>query len=283
MPPTNLQKPDRPRRGLLVAVLCTLAVVLASVAGLPGPAQVQRWVGAALGPLQRVLAPASEESDTATQVLRVQEQLRVATNAVTDGAEFEQLLASPATSGATLVPAHVIGVGAAGASGPARITIDAGSRDGITPDTTVVDRQGLVGRVVSVTPWTSDVALLGSPEVVVGVRVGSAGHLGTVGATAVPGGSVPPPGQLRLQMVQQGDVSLGDEVVSLGSIDGRPFVAGIPVGTVTAVDPLEGRATRTATVRLHTVVSELRLVAVLAAVSRQSPRPAVAGADGGLP
>ena len=44
-------------------------------------------------------------------------------------------------------------------------------------------------------------------------------------------------------------VAVGDRVTTLGSVGGRPYVPGIVVGTVTAVDPVDGQLTATATVR----------------------------------
>ncbi len=67
-------------------------------------------------------------------------------------------------------------------SAVAALTLDAGSHDGVVTDVTVVSADGLVGRVVAVSPWTCDVQVLGSAGSVVGVRVGTAGTMGTVAA-----------------------------------------------------------------------------------------------------
>ena len=71
-------------------------------------------------------------------------------------------------------------------------------------------------------------------------RVGASGALATVGgaaASAAERGA----GELGLTLVQTGALRVGDEVRTLGSVDGRPFVAGVLVGTVSAVEPQRGR------------------------------------------
>ena len=73
-------------------------------------------------------------------------------------------------------------------TGGRQVTVDVGQRDGVEPNLTVVAADGLVGRVVSVGPWSSDVRLLDGADAAVAVRVGS-GVLGSVAAG--------PPGDLR--------------------------------------------------------------------------------------
>jgi rod shape-determining protein MreC len=166
----------------------------------------------------------------------------------------------------------VVAVGRAGVAGPERVTIDVGSRDGVRLDQCVVAADGLVGRVVSVAPWTSDVLLLGSADLAVGVRVGSAGVLGTVGSGAK-GAHRRPAGQLNLGVVQRGAVHPGDPVETLGSVGGSPFPAGIPVGVVTVTDQSPGDLTPSAAVRPAVDVTTLDVVAVLLTTARSTPRP----------
>ena len=83
-----------------------------------------------------------------------------------------------------------------------------------------------MGRVVSTGPWTSDVLLVGSADLTVGVRVGRSGTLGSL--TGAAGERPRPAGQLSLELVQRGVVRVGDSVTTMGSVGGRPFVAGHP-------------------------------------------------------
>ena len=64
-------------------------------------------------------------------------------------------------------------------TGGRQVTLDIGHRDGVEPNLTVVAADGLVGRVVTVGPWSTDIRLLDGADAAVAVRVG-AGVLGSV-------------------------------------------------------------------------------------------------------
>lgn len=271
--------PDRRRRRLVtLAVLVTCALLLVDLVGGPGPGLLRRGAATVLGPLERVLAPSgrASEDELRRDNERLAEQLRQARQGESASAEVAALLAAPSTAGARVVPARVVGVAAPGPQGVVRLTIDVGSRDGIDVDRTVVAAGGLVGRVASVAPWTSDVLVLGGPDVVVGARVGTAGALATVGGSTVSAADRDT-GELGLTLVQTGALAVGDEVRTLGSIDGRPFVPGVLVGTVTAVEPQRGRLAPSGTVRPAIDVGSLSVVGVLLSGPRTTPRPAVTG------
>lgn len=268
----------RRRRFVALAVLLTLALVLVDLVGGPGPGLVRRGAATVLGPLERVLAPAGRPGEEALQREndRLSSDLREARLAGADSAAVATLLASPSTAGARVVPARVVGVGAPGPQGIVRVTIDVGSRDGVSADRTVVTGEGLVGRVASVAPWTSDVLVVGGPDLVVGVRVGASGALATVGASAA-SGAESEAGDLGVSLVETGGLRVGDEVRTLGSVDGRPFVPGVLVGTVSAVEPQRGRLAPSGTVHPAVDVGALSVVGVLLTAPRATPRPAVTG------
>ncbi|WP_169743375.1 rod shape-determining protein MreC [Knoellia sinensis] len=275
---TRGDAPDRRRRRLVVlAALATLLLVVVDIVGGPGPGLLRRGGATVLGPLERALAPSGPEAEGALRQDRdrLASDLREARLSTQDAAALAELLGSPSTVGATVVPARVVAVAAPGPQGLVRLTIDVGSRDGVSADRTVVSGEGLVGRVASVGPWTSDVLVLGGPEVTVGVRVGSAGALATVGGAASATGRQP--GELGLTLVQSGTLRVGDEVRTLGSVDGRPFVAGVLVGTVSAVEPQRGRLAPTGTVKPAVDVGTLSVVGVLLTAPRSTPRPSVTG------
>ena len=271
----------RRRRFVALAVLATVALVLVDLVGGPGPGVLRRGAATVLGPLERVLAPAGQPDTETLQRAndRLSSELREARLAGADSAALSDMLASPSTAGARVVPARVVGVGAPGPQGVVRITIDVGSRDGVSADRTVVAGAGLVGRVDSVAPWTSDVLVVGGPDVTVGVRVGDQGALATVGGSAAQGAERDA-GELGLNLVETGTLSVGDEVRTLGSVDGRPFVPGVLVGTVSAVEPQRGRLAPSGTVRPAVDVGTLSVVGVLLTAPRSTPRVA---ATGGVP
>lgn len=271
--------PDRRRRRLVaLAVLVTCALLLVDLVGGPGLGLLRRGAATVLGPLERVLAPSGRagEDQLRRENEDLQNALRQSEVAGAESAGSSALLSSPSTAGARVVPARVVGVAAPGPQGVVRLTIDVGSRDGIDVDRTVVASGGLVGRVASVAPWTSDVLVLGGPDVVVGARVGTAGALATVGGSTV-AATDRTQGRLGLALVQTGALAVGDEVRTLGSVDGRPFVPGVLVGRVTAVEPQRGRLAPSGTVAPAVDVSTLSVVGVLLSAPRATSRPAVTG------
>ena len=268
----------RSRRLLTVALVLTGLVVAVGASGAAGLEPVRTAAAAALGPLERLVGPGDDEVSTARA-----EQTALATRLAAAQREVAALhgtagiLEQPALAGARLVPARVVAVGASGPAGPERVTIDAGSRDGVEVDRTVVAAQGLVGRVVSVAPWTSDVLLLGSADLTVGVRVGPRGVLGEASGAAVAGGARPAPGLLSFALVERGAATTGDVVTTLGSVGDRPFVPGIPVGTVTTVHLGVGQLAPTGTVTPAVDTTSLDVVAVVLTSGRTAPRPVATG------
>ncbi|WP_327580628.1 rod shape-determining protein MreC [Nonomuraea sp. NBC_00507] len=150
------------------------------------------------------------------------------------------------------VSAHVVGFGQG-----RNVTIDAGSAAGVTRDVTVLNADGLVGKVSWAGPATASVSLITDPGSSVGARMAASGELGVV--TGMPGD-----GLLRLSLFDpNAPLEVGDQVVTLGSAGGRPYVAGLPIGTVARIERAPGAATRTALVRPAARLSALDLVAVI--------------------
>jgi rod shape-determining protein MreC len=87
-------------------------------------------------------------------------------------AELDGLLASARSTGYALVPSRVVAMGPA-QSFSRTVTIDAGTRSGVRADMTVLNNDGLVGRVLRADRFTSTVLLLVDQESVVGGRLGS--------------------------------------------------------------------------------------------------------------
>ena len=139
--------------------------------------------------------------------------------------ELDKLLHVASLGQYEIVPAQVIAV--ASESGYARsVTVDAGTRDGIRRDMTVLNGDGLVGRVIAVGQSTSTILLLTDPSFTVGARLAESGEIG-----AVTGNGGDP---LSLELYNaQAIVSAGNVVVTLGSREDKPFVPGIPIGEVT--------------------------------------------------
>ncbi|MEV8086250.1 rod shape-determining protein MreC [Streptomyces nigra] len=163
--------------------------------------------------------------------------------------------------------AQVIAIGAAqGFSWT--ITIDAGAEDGIERDMTVLNGDGLVGRVTTVGPNTATVLLANDPDFTVGTRMESTDELGFASGQ----GDRP----LRVELLNgKAEVKKGDRLVTFGSQADKPFVPGVPVGVVSRVDPSGGGLTRTLYVMPYVGFSKLDVVGVVVQAPKKDPRDTV--------
>ncbi|MEU9717867.1 rod shape-determining protein MreC [Streptomyces sp. NPDC047976] len=181
--------------------------------------------------------------------------------------ELDEMLKRAGAGQYGIKGAEVIAIGAAqGFSWT--VTIDAGSKDGIERDMTVLNGDGLVGRVTTVGPDTSTVLLANDPDFTVGTRLEASGELGF----ATGQGDRP----LAVQMLNgRARVSPGDRLVTFGSRANKPFVPGVPLGEIVRVDPSNGGLTRTIHVRPFVGFSRLDIVGVVVVPPREDPRDTV--------
>lgn len=190
-------------------------------------------------------------------------------------AEFEGLTTAATDLGRTLVPARVIGYGPA-QSFSRTVTIDAGTAAGVHPDTTVVNADGLVGRVLRATEHRATVLLVVDPESFVGGRIGSSMEVGFLTGRGVLGSE----GFLDLELLDQTLVPAeGDTVLSWGSQGSGPYVSGVPVGRVTEVFESVREQRRRAVIDPFVDFSALDVVGVVVPSDTSSDR-ALVRADG---
>ncbi|MGA0980641.1 MAG: rod shape-determining protein MreC, partial [Candidatus Nanopelagicales bacterium] len=137
--------------------------------------------------------------------------------------DLNALLGLVSTNEYTTVPAQVIAVGPA--QGFAwTVTIDAGSRDGVERDMSVISGAGLVGRTIDVGPTTSTVLLIVDATSSVGGRLSGTSQIGIVSGTGRQD-------SLTMQLLDPlAVVDVGDVVVGLGSEGGGPDSPGLPIG-----------------------------------------------------
>ncbi len=185
-------------------------------------------------------------------------ELAQAQTAVTDSAQLSKLLRLTAADHVKIVPATVI---AAGGAYSDSVTIDAGTSSGIAPNETVLNGDGLVGTVISATSSTATVQLTTDAASTVGVRMAGTGQIGAVTGTADAfDGSAP----LKLTLFDAtATLRPGEEIITFGSVGGRPYVPGIPVGTVTTVTTQPGSLTPTADVQPYADFTGLGVVGVV--------------------
>lgn len=295
------REPGRPRRSRAVALVlaCLILMTLDLVGGEASPVDgARRVVGEAYGPVESatttVLGPFLAVSDwfhTQDRLVEDVDRLRSENEQLRGelaGADYDRnrlreydgLTATAEQIGYALVPARVVGLGAA-QTFSRTVTIDAGTRAGLRPDLTVVSAAGLVGRIIRVTSTTATVLLAIDADSTVGGRVGSSmkigflhgrGELGDFGRTA----------RLDLELVDQTSVpARGDSVVTWGSEDGAPYVAGVPVGTVRSVYTSVRDTTQRAVIDPYVDFGSLDLVGVVVPSGTDSDR-AVVEPDGSL-
>ncbi|AXI77552.1 rod shape-determining protein MreC [Peterkaempfera bronchialis] len=181
--------------------------------------------------------------------------------------QLDSLLKTAGSGQYAIKAAQVIAIGAAqGFSWT--ITIDAGTDDGVARDMTVINGAGLVGRVTTVGHTTATVLLASDPDFTVGTRMEGSDEIGF----ATGQGTRP----IKVQLLNgRAQVKKGDRLVTFGSQKGRPFVPGVPVGTVTEVEATPGELTKTVLVDPFVSFTKLDLVGVVVEEPRTDPRDTV--------
>jgi len=246
-----------------------------TVAGAVAP--VQRALGALAQPVRDlsaggVVARDDRVAALEAEVYRLRAQARTAGLDRDRAAELDALLGLVSAGQYPTVPARVVAI-SAGQHSERTVTIDAGTRDGVGVDMTVLDGDGLVGRVLAVTASTATVQLILDPAARVGVRMVGSAQLGIAhGGLATDDHDV-----LGFELLDPLEPMVdGAVVVTFGSPDGRPFVPGVPVGVLRAVDGAYGATPRTATLVPYVDFTALDLVGVVVAAPRTDPRDLLA-------
>jgi rod shape-determining protein MreC len=182
--------------------------------------------------------------------------------------ELDALLRVAGVGRYRIVPAEVISVGSI-QDYSWTVSIDVGSLDGIEEDMTVINGDGLIGRVLKVYNSTSTVVLIVDTSSSVGGRVAGSQEIGIVSGTGRQN-------SLQFQLLDPlGKVDSGDAIVTFGSKDGRPFAPGIPIGEVVDVSGTAGALARVATVMPFADISQISVVGVVVRPPREDPRDSV--------
>lgn len=227
-----------------------IATAAASLFGL-AEAGVSAIVAGARGGATAIVALPQLESENAE--LKARNRALIAENA-----RLHELAASyAAESGARVAVELYRGIEARVVGFPPEnevrsVTIDRGSNAGIHHDDGVVTIDGAVGRIASVTPFTSTVVLLTdyTSRVPAVVRRGRWWGIARGNLTSV-----------RLEYVpQDAALKVGDVIVTG---EGRSFHSGVPIGTVTAIDRGDATLYQTAVVKPSVDLDALDRVVVV--------------------
>ncbi|MFM2144983.1 MAG: hypothetical protein RI899_771 [Actinomycetota bacterium] len=185
-------------------------------------------------------------------------------------AELDQLksvLDLAGRAGYKVLAARVISQGAS-TSFSQTVTIDAGTSSGVRPNMTVVSGEGLIGVVKESYSNSALIMLATDPDFKVGVRIAGTQQIGILSGR----GSK----RAELQLLDnQQVVKVGDVLLARGSTNNRPFVPGIPVGVISAVDNTAGLIAQTATVMLYPNFSALSVVSVVLSAGKNNPGDAL--------
>ena len=278
---------DSRRTRVVLGVLLVLALALITFDyrdGSSGPLHsLQRFGGSFFGQLERTSSVVSDpivdffnrgQSGGSGQVAALQQQIvRLRTElsqeqlSRAEYRQLSQLLQLSGRGGYRIVAARVIAIGEGYAQ---TVTLDAGSRDGVQPEETVLDGQGLVGTVTAVSPQTCTVLLATDATSVVGVTLAGSGQIGWVTG---PGKTSSGSGLLRLQVLDASAVlSPGEQLVTSASVHDRPYVPGVPVGVISQVENKAGSLTALALVRPYVDFTSLGVVGIVVAPPAHNPR-----------
>ena len=283
---------QRPSRAVLVLLLLAsfTIITLDARGGSSSPLEpVRSAVGAVLGPVENGTAAAVRPFRAVPGFFRTTGALREdvarlrAENSQLKGrlagasvdrnraAELDGLLASSRSTGYALVPARVVAMGPAQSFGRT-VTIDAGTTAGVTADMTVLNNDGLVGRVVRADRCTSRGLLLVDQDSVVGGRLGSSMEVGFLRGRGSVGGDA----RLDLDLVDaSATVERDDSLVTWGSRNGAPYVSGVPIGRVVGVSSTPRQQSTQAVIEPYVDFSSLDLVGVVVDRDTKSDRTVI--------
>ena len=181
--------------------------------------------------------------------------------------QLKSVLNLAGRAGYKVLAARVISQGAS-TSFSQTITIDAGTSSGVRQNMTVLSGEGLVGVVKESYANSALIMLATDPDFKVGVRVAGSQQIGILSGR----GSK----RAELQLLDnQSIVKVGDVLLARGSTNNRPFVPGIPVGVISAVDNSAGSIAQSATVMLYPNFSALGVVSVVLSAGKNNPGDAL--------
>jgi rod shape-determining protein MreC len=273
---------SRGRLLLIVLIVTSLFLITLDLRGVQVIDGIRTGTQTALTPVQRagswVVSPFRNFLSDVTHLGRTRNQIeklkaendalrQALLNRKVADAELNQLksvLNLAGNGGFKVVGAKVISQGAS-TSFTQTLTIDAGSTSGIHTNMTVISGFGLVGVVKIAYANSAVVQLASDPSFRVGARIAGSQQIGILSGQGTRKGV--------LQLLDNTtEVKVGDAILARGSNNGRPFVPGVPIGEVTAVDNSAGAVTQTADVKFYTNFSTLGVVAVVISSPSADPR-----------
>ncbi len=276
---------NRSRLLLVTLIVTSLFLITLDLRGVSLITGLRHGTQSMLGPFQRAASTAfspvgsffsdiahlgrtrSELKSLEAQNSQLRSTLIDRKNIETQIKQLKSVLNLSGTGGYKIVSAKVISQGTS-ASFSQSITIDVGANAHLTRDMTVLCGDGLVGVVKEVYASTALVMLESDPSFRVGVRIAGSQEIGILSGQGTD--------RAILQLLDsQTTVKVGDVLLSRGSEGGKPFVPGVPVGTVTSVPNSAGSVSQLAEVQFFTHLHSLGIVAVVVSPPITDPRDAL--------
>src|SRR5712691_1940336 len=221
-----------------------------------GASSVGNGVSGFFGNIGELRRASVENQQLRDQVRQMQDEMRDTRQQVAEAERLEKLLDLKTKSSYQSLAARVI------ARDPSmwfdNIVIDKGRWSGVELNMAVVAPGGIVGRVVSTSPWSAQVMLITNEKSGAGAVVGQLGQANSLGSIKGLGES----GLLEMRYVSGLEkVQVGDAVVTTGQ-DGI-YPPGYDVGAV--VEAGSGSTTQTQAIRIRPTagLDRLKEVAVL--------------------
>lgn len=206
----------------------------------------------------------SQVTQLQRQLVKMRAELSQARLSKSDYAQLRKLLLVAGAGRYRIVATTVI---ATGQGLQPTVTLDAGSASGVRTGQTVLNGQGLVGEVTSVSSSTCTVRLAEDSTSVVGVAVAPSGQIGFVTG---PGKTAGDAGEMKLQMLSSAAViKAGEQLVTAAS---HPYVPGVPVGVISKLLNRAGSLTPIALVRPYVNFGSLDVVGIVIARPAHNPR-----------
>lgn len=291
--------PEGPRRRssntvlALLVLACLTLITLDARGGTSSPVDPLRSaVGSVVGPAETAAAAVARPFTKLGDAFRSNRELRqevatltarnnelrgrVATEPVDRArlAELDGLSRTAKRTGYDMVAARVVGMGAA-QSFNHTVTLNVGTSSGVRADMTVVNSEGLVGRVVRATRSTSTVLLVIDHTSAVGGRLGANLEIGYLTGR----GTLRNEGALDMTLIDNSITpARGDAVVTWGSENGVPYVAGIPIGEVGNVYSKPRQSSVRAVIKPYVDFTALDVVGVVVPPGTKSDRMVISGA-----
>jgi rod shape-determining protein MreC len=271
------QREIQQRAPVLLGILLFANLLLMSFAAKNQTTQerlIRVWAQAVAAPFQRVTAgvgtagvgffqhladlkyAAAENEELKRRLAETETKLAALRDAAAENERLKDLLRLKEETKYEMVAARVI------ARDPSAwfdsVIINRGSMSGIEKDMPVVTRDGIVGRIVNVSPWSAQVMLITDEKGAAGAIVGQLGASSAFGIIKGTGQS----GLLDMRYVPGTEtVNPGDQVLTTGQ--DRIYPPGLAVGEVVEVKPGSGTTTHDIKVRPKAHLDSLEEVAVL--------------------